>query len=799
VYTSNCVETENRNPDLALPLPKPDLVHQALAQRSAEVDQRVRQAYAAFLEPHFASGLALVALGSFGRKELFPHSDVNLLLLVGSDSETPRPEALAAFLGALRDSGLKPVHSVQTLEECVTQHADNAELIISLLDRRLLAGDVALSQSLDARFLAFTTKSASALAFPLAGLAVGRRAKYQNTIYHLQPNVKDSPGGLRDLQTARWLQILEPRHGKRDLSTAFDFLAAVRIRLHEIAGHDENVLSFEAQEALSNSPALLMRDYYRNVRRVDRAVRQAIEAATEKRGALLGRFYEWRSRLSTSTFTVSHDRVLLRRGHAPRDLSLFEFVARHGLRLAPDTVDRLQGSVPEASWADWKRLLSLPRASVGLRSMQETGVLASALPEWRNIECLVVRDFYHRYSVDEHAMVAIASVETVTDTRFKELFREVNDPAAVRFALLLRDIGKGAGQDNTEASVNIASDVLGRLAAPEEDRATVEFLILRHRELSTVMNSRDLHDGSTAHALAECVGTIERLKMLTMLTYGDVSAVNPEAMTQWHLDQLWRVYNRVREELTRELGTERVHDAAGMPADRARYLEGLPIRYLRLYTQEEISFHFALAQQLASRPVAFDVRPERGYYKLTLLTRDRSKLFASVVGTISSFGLNILKVEAFSNASGVVVDTFTFSDPHRTLNLHPAEVDRLRRVLRRVVEGKEDVEQLLRDRPKPFRSPRVQMKPVVSFDSQASDAATLIEIEAEDRPGLLYDLANTFSRANCSIDVVMVDTQAHKALDVFYVTCEGRKVDDELEAWLKADLLAACSGGSRQN
>ncbi|MGA7415316.1 MAG: hypothetical protein WBW33_32890 [Bryobacteraceae bacterium] len=773
----------------------PDLVRQALAQRTSDVEQQVRQAYAAFLEPHFESGLSVVAVGGFGRKELFPYSDVNLLLLVGSDSQIPRPEGLAAFLGALRDGGMRPVHSVQTLDECVTQHTDNTELTISLLDRRVLAGDAALFQLLDARFRAFTGKSSSALASQLAGLAVGRRAKYQNTIYHLQPNIKDSPGALRDLQTVRWLQILDPRHGKTDLSAAFDFLAAVRIRLHEIAGADQSALSFEAQEALSTSPESLMRDYYRNVRQVDRAVRQAIEAATDKRGALLGRFHEWRSRLSTATFTVSRERVLLRRGHAPRDLSLFEFVARHGLRLAPDTVARLQGSVPEATWADWKRLLSLPRASVGLRAMQETGVMASALPEWRNIECLVVRDFYHRYTVDEHAMVANESLETAADSRFRELFREVNDPPAVRFALLLSDVGKGAGQDNAEASVNIADEVLGRLGAPEEDRKTVEFLILRHRELSTVMSSRDLHDGSTAHALAGTVGTIERLKMLTMLTYGGLSAMNPEAMTAWHLDQLWRVYTRIREELTRELGTERVHDAAGMPSDRARFLEGLPIRYLRLHTQEEISFHFALAQQLASRPVAFDVRPERGYYKLTLLTRDRSKLFASVAGAISSFGLNILKVEAFSNASGVVVDTFTFSDPHRTLNLHPAEVDRLRRVLRRVVEGKEDAEQLLRDRPKPFRSPRVQMKPLVSFNNDASEAATLIEIEAEDRPGLLYDLANAFSRANCSIDVVMIDTQAHKALDVFYVTFQGRKLDDVLEAQLKGDLLAACSGG----
>jgi [protein-PII] uridylyltransferase len=795
VYTANCVETENLNSDLpAPPLPTPDLVHQAMAKRTADVDSAISQAFASVLNPQFPSGLAVVAVGGFGRKELFPHSDVNLLLLVDSNRRQPQPEILASFLSALRDAGLRPVHFVQTVEECATQRDDNAELTVSLLDRRMVAGDATLYQSMEERFLALTAKRALAIAYQLSELADGRRAKYQNTIYHLQPNVKEAPGGLRDLQTIRWLRMLAPREHAPDVSAAFDFLAAVRMRLHERAGLDQNVLDFDSQEALGGAmPEVLMRDYYRHVRLVDHAVRQAIETAKKKPGALLGRFHDWRSRLSTATFTVSRDRVLLRRGQAPADLSLFEFVARHGLRLAPDTVERLQGSVPEGKWVDWKRLLSLPRPSVGLRAMQEAGVLACTLPEWRNIECRVVRDFYHRYTVDEHSLVAIASLESITDVRFKELFREVQDPAAVRFALLLYDIGEGTGLDHTEASVAIANEVLGRLAAPEEDRATVEFLIREHRELTTVMNSRDLHDGSTAHALAKCVGTIERLKMLTMLTYGDISAMNPEAMTPWHLDQLWQVYTRVREELTRELGTERVHDAPGVSPERARFLEGLPTRYLRLHTQEEIGFHFALAQQLTSRPVAFDIRQEHGYYRLTLLTRDRSKLFASVAGAIASFGLNILKAEAFSNASGVVVDTFTFADPHRTLHLHPAEVDRLRKVVRRVVEGKQDADQLLRDRPKPFRSTRVQTKPLVSFNNDASEAATLIEIEAEDRPGLLYALASAVSRAGCNIDVLMIDTQAHKALDVFYVTSQGRKLDEELEARLKVELLAACS------
>jgi [protein-PII] uridylyltransferase len=777
-----------------LPLPGPEEVQQTLAGRSVEVEERVRAAYARTLEPLFRSGLALVAVGGFGRGELFPHSDVDLMLLVESDKNVPPREAISAFLQSLWDAGLRPSHSVHSVLDCVSEHPDNAEFTISLLDKRFLTGDKTLYISLQDKFQQFKVRKAVALARQIAGLAEGRRAKYQNTIYHLEPNVKESPGGLRDLQTTRWLLMLEPREGTPDLSAAHSFLSALRLRLHELAGRDQNALSFDAQESLSDHPASLMRDYYRKARVVDQAVRQALEVSTEKAGTLLGRFHEWRSRLSTSEFTVSRDRVLLRTHKPPQDLSLFEFVARHGLRLAPDTIERLQGLAPAATWEDWKRLLSLPKASLGLRAMQESGVLAGALPEWRNIECLVVRDFYHRYTVDEHTLVAIGSLETVTDGRFSDLMSEIEDAWVVRFALLMHDIGKGSGRDHSIASVEIAQAVMARLGMPAAEREIVEFLVLRHLDLSSVMSSRDLYDGSTARALADRVGTLERLKLLTMLTYADISAVNPQAMTPWRMEQLWRVYLMAYEELTRELASERIHDAAGMPTERARFLEGLPTRYLRTHSPQEIDAHFALAQQLVSRPVAVEIHHERGVYKLTLLTKDRPALFASVAGAISSFGLNILKAEAFSNSSGVVLDTFTFADPHRTLELNPPEVDRLRGVVRKVVEGKQDADKLLRGRPKPFLSSRMKLRPRVAFKDDASDGATLIEIVAEDRPGLLHDLASAISLAGCNIEVVMIDTEAHKALDVFYVTHEGHKLGDELRSDLMAELLAACSG-----
>lgn len=776
------------------PPPLAEQVHKTLVELTEDVETKVRIAYEQTFGARNQAGLAIAAVGGFGRKELFPHSDVDLLLLISSEKNIPPKEVISGFLQILWDSKLRPSHSVHTIEECTSEQSDNAEFTISLLDRRFLTGDRGLFDTLQKNFSLFLKKKAVTIANQIAGLAEGRRSKFQNTIYHLEPNIKEAPGGFRDLHAVRWLMMLEPQDGIADLKAAFDFLSGIRIRLHERAQRDQNALTFEAQDSLSTDPSELMRQYYRHARAIDRAVRQAIETATEKKDSLLGRFHDWRSRLSTTDFTVSKERVLLRNPQPPRDLSLFEFVGRHGLRLAPRTAERLNGFVPQAKWDDWKRLLSLPHSAAGLRAMQESGVLLASLPEWANIECAVVRDFYHRYTVDEHTLVAIDSIEAISDGRFKELLKEIEHPSLVRFALLLHDIGKGSGRDHSDEAVDIAGRVLTRLGAPKQDLDAIVYLIRDHLVLSSVMTSRDLHDSGTAQQLAERVGTVERLKMLTILTYADISAVNPQAMTPWRLEQLWRVYLLVHDELTRELDASRIHDTSGAGSERAQFLEGLPTRYLRTHGPIEVEAHVQLSRQLATRPVAVEMEHQRGVHRLTLLTRDKPGLFAGVAAAISSFGLNIVKVEAFANASGVVVDTFTFSDPHRTLELNPTEVDRLRGVVRKVVEGKLDADKLLRGRPKPLLPGKARVAPRIAFNNDASQAATLVEIVAEDRPGLLYDLAHTISAEGCNIEVVLIDTEAHKALDVFYLTSAGQKLAPEAQESLKTALVEACSG-----
>jgi [protein-PII] uridylyltransferase len=262
-------------------------------------------------------------------------------------------------------------------------------------------------------------------------------------------------------------------------------------------------------------------------------------------------------------------------------------------------------------------------------------------------------------------------------------------------------------------------------------------------------------------------------------------------MSPWRLEQLWRVYQVTSHELTRELETDRIQDVPQTLPGHAEFVKGLPVRYLRAHSSAEIAAHLQLYE--LSRPTGVAVQLDRieGAYRLTVVARDMPFLFASFAGALSSFGLDILKAEAFSNAKGLILDTFVFADPKRTLDLNPPEVERLQDLIRRVALGKTDGQRLLRNRAQADTKKRI-VEAQVQFDSDACDTATLVEIVAEDRPGLLYSLATVFSSTACNIDVVLIDTKGHRAIDVFYVAHDGQKLSQDMQSTLKQKLLAAC-------
>jgi [protein-PII] uridylyltransferase len=802
--------------------------------RTNLVDSIVTAAVNDLLLPKLHSNFTIAAVGGYGRRELFPHSDIDLLLLFENESDLPRiKEPLSDFLRSLWDAGLRVSHSVHTVADCCRLQEQNIELHISLLDFRYLCGSDELFGSLTQQLPEFYRRYGDRLTNRLVELARHRHSKFNNTVYHLEPNIKETPGGIRDVHLLRWLSQLAPYYQtlqifRDELEDAPRFLYTLRCFLHVQAGRDNNLLTFELQDEAARSlpehpiaPAEWMRLYFQHARRVFQSSLRALECAEAQDKSLLRHFRDWRTRLSTSDFTISRDRILLRNPYATLRsaeavLSLFTFVARHGIQLSWDAQRRIRSAIDtlKLSFAEqppsadaWRELFSQPNTALALREMQETGLLAAAIPEWHNIDSLVVPDFYHRYTVDEHTLVSIEAIDRLVANqagptpRFRELLLEEEHPSELRLSLLFHDLGKGTHPgDHIQGSLAAGRAIMRRLGLPVPTQDTILFLIERHLDLSLIMNGRDLEDPATARFLTSRVGTEERLRSLTLLTYADISAVNPTAMTPWRLEQLWRVYSMGLEQLNRELATDRVHSAPNFASgtspstELTRFIEGLPTRYLRTHTREEIEHHLELHKNAERNGVAVEIEHRGGAYLMTVLARDCPGLFASLCGALASFGMNIVKAEASSNAVGSVLDLIRFTDPLRTLELNPSEIERLQHTVERVVKGTVALADLLKRRraaSHPSRGARIP--PVVRFDNEASDSSTLIDFVGEDRPGLLYDLASALSHAGCNIEVLMIDTQAHKAIDVFYVTRDGGKLDETTRNSLQLDLIRAAS------
>ncbi len=827
----------------------------ALLARSALADRLVLLLHDQLFSgtPGGPQEVCLVALGGYGRQALFPHSDVDLLVLGRSSAVEAAVKDPAARLGrALWDLGWRTSATIRTLDECERFEQGNPEFTFSLLDCRYLAGDARILTDLRETVVpGLAARERSALLNSLMGLTRERHSKYGDTIFHLEPNVKETPGGLRDYDVACWLTLLlelarnrrwpsgeagGPQSFGDDVARAFAFLCDSRVFLHYHNGRDDNRLSWELQDAAATlgighrretlPPDRWMRSYFRHAREVSALASRLLDEASIARPSLYSAIESWRSRLSNADFCVLRGRIFPRQPAALEDpatlLGLFEFQSRHGLALNLETeaaversVSRLAGrkAVWTNAWRQFRRILVLPHAAAALRAMHRLGVLDTLFPEFGAIDALVVRDLYHRYTVDEHTFLAIQNLHALRATagdperRLAEIRSELEQPELLYLALLFHDVGKGLpGEDHVRNSLAAVEGVFGRLGLAEEERELVRFLIRNHLEMSATLQRRDIFDPETVRAFAEKAGTPERLKLLCLLTYADVKSVNPEALTPWKAEMLWRLYAAAVNHLARSVEEDRVHAVPAsewlseirrhLPVNISEgevsgFLEGFPRRYLLTHTPPQVAAHLGMAQRLEKSPVELRLESRGPFYELVVVTRDRPRLFASLTGALAGWGMNIVKADAYGNSAGMVVDTVRFEDTFRTLDLNPEERQRFVESVADVLGGRRTLESLLRGRMRraPLPRPKVEIQPEARFDNSSSSHSTVLEIVARDRPGLLHEISSVLAGAGMNIEVALVDTQGEKALDVFYLTIAGRKLEQAEQDFLRDALL----------
>ncbi len=755
--------------------------------------------------------VSILALASYGRERLFPHSDVDLLV-VRRDPGAVDP-AVKRCLQELWDAGLKLSQQVATPTDLEKLELEDWQFVLALQNLRPLWGSQQLIQEILSSTRPLPAGLHSEALLPVLLKAVQRRhQRFDNTIYHLEPDLKSGPGGLRDAHILNLVRRIRRQASEEiapELAAAELAIGFMRTCLHVLTGRDQNRMTHRLQEKVASMflpsplPAqaveAVMEEYFQHARKIESQLRRLFGQLQSESvsGLVFNNFHQ----------LLKHLLTLLARQEAA-DHSLLDSIHEQAGQIARGIVHPLLGNDILELFRPRQGLFSM------LRELHDAGLLVVLFPEFESIQSRMVRDFYHRYTVDEHSLRAIreceqlSQAETAADRRFAALLEEVSCPSALTLSLLLHDVGKGQGGNHSETGASMARHALSRFRLATTLIDDVDFLIRHHLAMSSLVQKRDLDDATVVGEFADLVENVERLRLLCILTFCDISAVFPDAMTQWRRDRLWQLYVAAYNKLTRGYGEERIaqHDdhralTADLPAELSpqefeHFLEGFPRRYLISTPAEEIYRHFAMALAVTQAdPIQVHLTPLDGHHLLCVITRDRRRLFARIAGLISYFEMNIGRGHGFSNRAGLVLDIIEFSDPDGIMERETSKGDGFLEMLRGAILDQLSVRQLLRRKEQSvlFRPATPSFEPRLTFQASSCGGYTILELVAPDCLGLLYRITTQIAGLDCNIELVLINTEGHRAIDVFYLTYRGKKLDDERKSRLQREILGAIS------
>ncbi len=777
------------------------------------------------------SSAALVALGGYGRGELSPHSDIDLMVL--HDGDKAIADVSQQLFYALWDAGFKVGHATRTLKECLRIAKDELEAETSFLEPRLVAGDRALFERFQDATVAQTRKHVKQF---IAGVREMMRARHVtggSATSQLEPNLKEGAGGLRDLHVLRWFDrvvgdladegLVGAREAKQ-LDEAAELLHRVRTHLHYVTDHPTDVLLFQHQAPTAiflgyedrERPAddAFMRDLFHATRAVEHVVQTVVlelSAGSAKK-----------VRKTDGPFAVQGGRVVVvdepdLRARPERALELFTMGAPPGAAALRWLEDAL-AALDELPWTDevrraFFRLLRSGHPAV-LEAADHAGVFGRLIPEWDHVRCQPQRNVYHGFTVDAHLFNTVMEVNALArddaDPLSREALADTGDPDLLLLAALLHDVGKGTDEDHSLRGEKIALQVADRVGLDAGRRATLAWLVRNHLLLVESATRRDLNDENLVVDIAEQTADPDRARLLYLLSVADSKATGPTAWSPWKASLVAELFSKVLHVLERgELASRDATDLVRLRSKELRaaltrfpeeavetHLSGVPRAYLLAFPTQTLIRHFALmAEDLVNGDVRIHVSSteEPGVYEFTLVARDRPGLFAKASGVLALNGASIVDAQCFTRSDGVALEVY------RCVGAFDATIDpeRWRRVeddLRRALKGRLSLEVRLAEKRQAYAG-RVQMgkreAPKVIVDNGASDFMTVVEIHAPDRLGLLYDITTAMAEMALDIKLAKIATYGHDVVDVFYVRdLDGQKIaDPEHVAEVERSLL----------
>jgi len=806
---------------------------------------------------------SLVAIGGYGRAELNPFSDLDIMFLHDKESvshgksDTALSTLVDGVLYTLWDIGLKVGHAVRSVDDCLSVAHVDMQSKTSLIEARYITGD----RDMFDRFQRVVVSKCvmgyeeEYIAARLADQAT-RREKYGNSALMQEPNIKNGCGGLRDYQNLIWMtffkyrtrslaeleqkEMINPNEHKR-LVTAYDFLLRTRNELHYNLGHPTDILIKSAQASIGHylgyqerSPSErvehFMGDFYSHARDID----------------LITRSVEQRLALVPKTPLITSFRNLFRSGSKEREqqvdgftflngeihptsknifresprrlMRVFLYAQQRDLKIHPDTAQLIRNHLSlvnnsflrDAHVRETFLEILDQRGNVApiMRAMHETGFLGKFIPEFGKLTCLVQHEFYHQYTADEHTLVCLEKLDMVWNTKktpystYNVLFQQVERPFVLYLALLLHDSGKAyRGAVHQEIGAKLALRVARRLGLDGAKTHTLRLLIENHLALVQISQRRDLEDVEIIRSFAQQIQSIENLGMLALHTFADSMGTSETLWNGFKEASLWSLYRKTHAMLSggsefkivearqRELLIEEVKrmmpPAIGQD-EIAAHFNDLSPRYFQINDPHEIlrditQVHRFLQLQVSDKeenalaPIVFWLNePDRGYVAASICTWDRERLFSNITGSFTATGFNILSAEIITRSDGIALDTFYVSDAKTGLLPGREEREKFEALLTKIHTSNNtnlsDIISRQKRAPSTYKSIEGERIPIsIRIDNSATDR-TIIDIEAEDHVGLLYNISIVLAELGLEVSLAKILTEKGAAIDTFYVT-----------------------------
>ncbi len=817
--------------------------------------------------------LALVAIGGYGRGELSPYSDIDIMFLHSGEGRGLKPHpyvkaTVQQVLYMLWDIGLKVGHSTRSISEAVSQANKDMQSKTSLIESRLLAGDKGLHDKFRTAMVKDCVRGHEDqyIAERMEDQRI-RHEKYGDSVCLQEPNVKNGCGGLRDFQNLIWmaffkydalkladlrkLGFLEAAE-QRQLELAYDFILRVRNSMHYMTSRSCDVIGLGLQVEIANEfdyrqhdllrrTEAFMRDYYmhsRNIFLLTNALAERMALTKSRKTARLVAFIGRRMRKEEALDGfLFRDGVISASGPGifkedpQRLIRVFLHAQQRGAELSPDlrTLVRLNLRLVDRSFQFSQQtretLLAIlqHKGQVAriLRLMHEVEFLGKLVPEFGRLTCLVQHEYFHRYTADEHTLQVIEHLDRIIDAvepphaSYRRQFQQLEHSHVLYLAVLLHDVGKAANvAHHAEASAEMARKVAHRLRLGPDETAQLLFLVRDHLKLSMLSQRRDIDDHATIEAAGRIVRNEAWLDSLLLLTFADAAGTSIKTWSEWKEALLWELYRRTKQllagqERAKNILSRRIEQLYGEVSIKLKdklpleeiysHFELMAASYYINTSADEVSRHLLLIHQFLMRQLDVDepedalvpvvewqALPAQGHSQVSICTWDRLGLFSKICGSLAFAEINILSAHIYTRSDHVVLDIFEVCDRQFAAVSEPKMIQTAETMLQRTLTNMEviDFHQLLaRMRATRGAIPRIRevsIPTIIEFDNDISKTRTIIEIQTEDRLGLLYTITQTMSDLGLDISFAKIATEKGAAIDSFYVQDQlGNKITDQ--------------------